>query len=289
MTAHLMPQMGAAEEMPEVSVQDRTLLTAVVNLAESVGKPVRPLIVPTNEPYYALARTAKVINAQELIMGESNKFDHTDQLDQMALYWLNVCEAKPQPLTIRVMGKERDVRLDIAGGSHIPRIGTRDLESARTLADLRSSWRGVEKLLLAYDGSALSADFLETVLSFIDPAISITLIDVAENGRSADDALHTLDAAVDRAGALGRKIGSLAASGDAGREIVRAALEGSFDAIFMSLRGEYRRHDTTAVAPTTRYVLEHAPCRVILGFPPKTIVSPESKPASSKIPAPGGP
>ncbi|HEV3120299.1 MAG TPA: hypothetical protein VGY53_00280, partial [Isosphaeraceae bacterium] len=67
-----------------------------------------------------------------------------------------------------------------------------------------------------------------------------------------------------------------------------AALEGSSDAIFMSLRGEYRRHDTTAVAPTTRYVLEHAPCRVILGFPPKTIVSPESKPASSKIPAPGG-
>ena len=56
-------------------------------------------------------------------MGLSNKFDPDDQLDQVALYWLNVCEAKPEPLTIRVLGKDRDVRLDIAGGSQIPKAG----------------------------------------------------------------------------------------------------------------------------------------------------------------------
>ena len=39
----------------------------------------------------------------------------------------------------------------------------------------------------------------------------------------------------------------------------------------MSLRGDYRRGDTTAFASNTRYVLEHAPCRVILGFAPKSI------------------
>ena len=39
----------------------------------------------------------------------------------------------------------------------------------------------------------------------------------------------------------------------------------------MSLRGEYRRRDTAALAANTRYVLEHAPCRVILGFAPKSI------------------
>ena len=57
----------------------------------------------------------------------------------------------------------------------------------------------------------------------------------------------------------------------AGPEIVRAAVEGKFDAIFMSLRGVYRRGDTTAFASNTRYVLENAPCRVILGFAPKSI------------------
>ena len=41
----------------------------------------------------------------------------------------------------------------------------------------------------------------------------------------------------------------------------------------MSLRGVYRRGDTTAFASNTRYVLENAPCRVILGFAPKSIPS----------------
>ena len=56
-----------------------------------------------------------------------------------------------------------------------------------------------------------------------------------------------------------------------GPEIVQTAVDGKFDAIFMSLRGVYRRGDTTAFASNTRYVLEHAPCRVILGFAPKSI------------------
>ena len=112
--------------------------------------------------------------------GASNKFDPDEQLDQVALYWINVCEAEPGPLTIRVLGKDRDVRLDIAGGSRIPKYAGRDAETAQILAELRASWHGVEKLLLAYDGSPLSVDFLDTVLSFLDPAIAVTLIDIAE-------------------------------------------------------------------------------------------------------------
>ena len=49
----------------------------------------------------------------------------------VALYWLNVCGAKPEPLSIRVLGKDRDVRLDIAGGSQIPKPGAAAAESAQ--------------------------------------------------------------------------------------------------------------------------------------------------------------
>src|SRR5262249_4290379 len=163
-----------------ITDDDRHLLTAVVSLAEHAGKPVKPLVIPTNEPFYALAQTAKTIGAQELIMGQSNKFRPEDQLDAVALYWLNVCGAKAEPLSIGVLGKDRDVRLDTAGGSQIPKPGAAAAETARQLVDLRKSWHGVERLLLAYDGSPLSADFLDTVMSFIDPAIEVTLIDVAE-------------------------------------------------------------------------------------------------------------
>jgi amino acid transporter/nucleotide-binding universal stress UspA family protein len=275
MTATVLP-IGSADLDPTITVRDRQLLTAVVNLAEHAGKPVKPVIVPTNEPFFAMARTAKTIGAQELIMGQSNKFRPEDQLDQVALYWFNVCGATPEPLTIRVLAKERDIRLDIGGGSQIPKIGVMPAETARILSELRKSWHGVERLLLAYDGSPLSIDFLDTVMSFLDPAISVTLMDVAENGSkdnhdSLEEAEAVAERAAERARALGRKVEWRVARGEAGPEIVRAAIDGKFDAIFMSLRGVYRRGDTTAFASNTRYVLEHAPCRVILGFAPKSI------------------
>ncbi len=275
MTANVLPQ-RSADLQPSVTEEDRHLLTAVVNLAEHAGKPVKPLIVPTNEPFFALARTAHAIGAQELIMGASNKFDADAQLDAVALYWLNVCKTQPEPLTIRVLGKDRDLRLDIAGGSQIPLLGARDAEAVRVLEELRSSWRGVKRLLLAYDGSPLSADFLDTVMSFLDPAISVTLLDVAEVGFDSgvdplDEVQQIVKGGVERARELGRVIEFTVARGEPGPEIVRAAVEGKFDAIFMSLRGEYRRRDTAAFAANTRYVLENAPCRVILGFAPKSI------------------
>ena len=130
MTASVVP-LGSGDFEPTITVNDRQLLTAVVNLAEHAGKPVKPVIVPTNEPFFAMARTAKTIGAQELIMGQSNKFRPEDQLDQVALYWFNVCGAKPEPLSIRVLGKDRDVRLDIAGGSQIPKIGMMPAETAQ--------------------------------------------------------------------------------------------------------------------------------------------------------------
>ena len=280
MTATLLPPASADYE-PTISDDDLHLLTAVVTLAEHIGKPVRPLIVPTNEPFFALAQTAKKIGAQELIMGPSNKFRPEDQLDAVALYWLNVCGASPDPLSIRVLGKDRDVRLDIAGGSQIPKPGAAAAGSARLLADLRKSWHGVEKLLLAYDGSPLSADFLDTVMSFLDPAIAVTLIDVAEEAPDAEgsadpdaEAGDVILRGVERARELGRTVTYKVIHGQPGQEIVREAIDGKFDAIFMSLRGVYRRGDTSAFASNTRYVLENAPCRVILGFAPKSIPTP---------------
>ena len=277
MTCTLLPP-HSGDYQPGMTTAERELISAVVNLAEHAGKPVKPLILPTNEPLYALARTAKELHVGELIMGVSNKYSSDDQLDQLCLYWLNLNNGQAAPLSIRVLGHDRDVRLDLGGGGRIPRPGERSTESARTLAELRASWHGVERILLAYDGSALCSDFLDTVLSFLDTHVSVTLIDVAEpesmfgrNEPPGPDASQTVHQGVARAEELGRKVAGRTARGHAGEEIVRAAIDAKVDAIFMSLRGEYRRGDTSALASNTRYVLENAPCRVILGFAPKTI------------------
>ena len=293
MTASVLPP-GSGDLKPMITEHDRQLLTAVVNLAEHAGKPVKPVIVPTNEPFFAMTLTAKTIGAQELIMGPSNKYRPEDQLDLVALYWMKVCDAKPEPLSIRVLGKDRDVRLDIAGGSQIPKAGAAAAETAHLLAELRKSWHGVERLLLAYDGSPLSADFLDTVVSFLDPAV----VDHAARRRRgrlrprtgldpAEEAKLIVQRGAERARALGRHVEWRVARGEPGPEIVRTAVEGKFDAIFMSLRGVYRRGDTTAFASNTRYVLEHAPCRVILGFAPKSI--PARQPLPSRRPPESAP
>ena len=252
----------------------------MVNLAEHAGKPVKPLIMPTNEPFYALAQTAKTIGAQELIMGPSNKYRPEDQLDLVALYWLNVCGAKPEPLSIRVLGKDRDARLDIAGGSQIPKAGA---GAAEVGPDPRRASQGLARRRTAAAG--LRRQPLERRLprhrhelprpGHRGDADRRGRGECVERGSTArEEAKTVVERGVERARELGRNVEYRVAHGEAGPEIVRAAVEGKFDAIFMSLRGVYRRGDTTAFASNTRYVLENAPCRVILGFAPKSIPAP---------------
>ena len=85
------------------------LLTAVVSLAEHAGKPVKPVIVPTNEPFYARSRHGDANRRPGADRwGNRTSTAPRDQLDIVVLYWLNVCGAKPEPLSIRVLGKDRD-------------------------------------------------------------------------------------------------------------------------------------------------------------------------------------
>ena len=92
MTAKL-DQSGMLERPDrDLDTYDQDLMTAVVKRAEKSGKEVIPLIVPTNNPLYALVRTAKELDVQELIVGVSNKNTADEQLDQLAFYWFNLCE-----------------------------------------------------------------------------------------------------------------------------------------------------------------------------------------------------
>ena len=91
----------------------------------------------------------------------------------------------------------------------------RSLPGIDALAELRESWHGVGKLLLAYDGSSLSADFLDTVLSFIDPAVAVTLIDVDESKGGQSDLEEVLRRVkglrrrlLEQAGGQGRRVGA---------------------------------------------------------------------------------
>src|SRR5262249_35467184 len=114
MTAKVMPQ-GDNQVVPDVDVYDQQLLTAVGDRAERAGKQVRPLIVPTNNPLHAVLKTAQELQVQELVMGASNKYTADEQMEQIAFYWINLHQGQPAPLTIRIIGRDRDVYLDLGG------------------------------------------------------------------------------------------------------------------------------------------------------------------------------
>jgi len=113
----------AVAPTPGLSQADRELLTAVVSLGETVGKSVRPLIVQTNDPYATVARIARTIGAQEVFLGPSHRFRTEAEIDRVARPWTRKPSGTPAPLTIRVVGENRDTRRDIAGGSRIPQAG----------------------------------------------------------------------------------------------------------------------------------------------------------------------
>src|SRR6185295_20423728 len=104
MTAKMEPPGGSTQSNEiDLDMYDRQLMTAVVDRAERLGKRVLPLIVPTNNPLNAVLTTAKDIGAQEVMLGASNKFTAEQQLDQIALYWINLNSGQPRGLTLHIV------------------------------------------------------------------------------------------------------------------------------------------------------------------------------------------
>ncbi|HMF18979.1 MAG TPA: APC family permease, partial [Gemmataceae bacterium] len=205
---------------------DQQLMTAVVERGEKAGKPIHPLIVPTNNPVHAILNTAKALHAQEVIVGASNKFTAEEQLDQIAFYWINLHEGMTPPLTVRVLSRSRDVYLDLEGGNRIPKIS--ELK-ARSVAELRAAGVGVERVLMVHDGTPSSSDVFQAVMTMLDPQVTLDLAAPAAHKKAAEaslaanveDSMHLPPLAHDqeRARKLGREMDVHALTTDWGLEI----------------------------------------------------------------------
>ena len=97
-----------------INDNDREVLTRVVNLAEEAGKQVYPLVIPTNNPLYAIATAARDLKAKEVVMGSSEKSSSDVQLEQFAIAWGMASSDVPgHPLTIRIVGEQGEVKFDL--------------------------------------------------------------------------------------------------------------------------------------------------------------------------------
>src|SRR5579884_366917 len=124
--AKLSPPLGDGVPPPALNAHDRQLLTAVVERAERAGKEVRPVLVPTNHPLRAILTAAKALRAEEVFLGAWRNLYVADvmlgtsawhsrrgQLRRIGELWCRLHAGRPAPLIVRIVGPDREVRLDL--------------------------------------------------------------------------------------------------------------------------------------------------------------------------------
>jgi amino acid transporter len=265
MTAKYVPPGGTALAQTGLDAYDQKLMTAVVELAERVGKQVKPLILQTNNPLHTVLKTAKDLQAHELVLGASNKYTADEQMEQLAFIWISLHDGQTAPLTVRILSRDRDMYLDLAGGNRIPKISERQ---ARSVAELRAAGIGVDRVLLTHDDSPTSSDLFQAVLTMLDPQVHLGLVSLASAGGKGTNGHLLLDQDRIRAEKLSRAVTVYEVQGDPGPGIVRLAHENRFDLIILCLPHEQAGGTPALHDPRVQYLLGHAHCRVFLAASP---------------------
>jgi amino acid transporter len=266
MTAKMEAPGESGQSSPSLDSYDQHLMTAVVERAEHAGKHVTPLIVPTNNPLFAVLNTAKDLQVHELIMGASNKYTADEQLEQIAFYWISLHDGQTAPLTVRILTRDRDMYLDLGGGNRIPKISER---RARNVAELRAAGVGVDKVLMAHDGSPGCSDLFQAVVTMLDPQVTLGVVPVVPVGQEPLNGHSLVKQDEERARQLGRELQMIEVKGDIGAEIVRQAQEKQFDLIILPLPAEKSGGQAASLDEHSTHILRHAHCRVFLAAAPE--------------------
>lgn len=241
----------------ELDPYDQELMTAVVQKAEQVGKPVKPLIIPTNKPLYAIMKTAADLGIQELVVGGSNVYTADEQMEQMSFYWITIHQGQTVPLTVKILTRDREIQFDLGAGYRIPKPGE---NQARSVADLRAAGVGVSRVLVVLDDSSEGLDAFQSILTMIDPLVPMTVATVGDLGFIAK-MKHQADQ-------VDRPITFFALDANPAATLLSRATADQADLMIITL-GEVHPQDTKLSLPSwVADVVRKAPCRVALTTAP---------------------
>jgi hypothetical protein len=95
---------------PNFTPDEQAIFTAVVDLAERHGKTVVPLVLTSNDPFFAIARTAQELGAREVVFGKSGTLASDDQAEAFALRWGAVEPNPDRDMTVRIVTEHEDLR-----------------------------------------------------------------------------------------------------------------------------------------------------------------------------------
>src|SRR5262249_6840663 len=113
LTVRLERAVGTDHRVPNFSPDEQELFTAVVNRAEHHGRTVVPPVVASHARFFATARTAQTLQASEVALGRSAKFEPDFQAESFALRWGAVEPDASRDLRVRVVEEGRELSFDV--------------------------------------------------------------------------------------------------------------------------------------------------------------------------------
>jgi amino acid transporter len=97
----------------ELQEDEISLFSEVVNTAEKIGKPVIPIVVPTNNAFFSIMNVAHSLSVREVIIGLSAKFRPDIQLQQLALMWGTVHSDENTHIRIRIITENKEHSIEL--------------------------------------------------------------------------------------------------------------------------------------------------------------------------------
>ncbi len=98
------------QDMRSAAVDEHELFTQVIFLAEKYGLPITPVMVQSNDAFYAIAQVAAVADAKEIIMGVSGLHGAQTQMERIVMAWGAVKERElNHPVKVRIIWEGREI------------------------------------------------------------------------------------------------------------------------------------------------------------------------------------
>ena len=97
----------------ELKSDELHLFSEVVNLAEKIGKPVIPVVVPTNNAFFSIMNVAHSLGVREVIIGLSAKYKPDIQLQQLALLWGTVHSDENTHIRVRIITENKEHTIEL--------------------------------------------------------------------------------------------------------------------------------------------------------------------------------
>lgn len=99
-------------QISSLGPEENLLFSRVITMAEKHGKSVVPMLIVSNDPFYAISHTAQELKASEVVIGVSGRVSMEIMLERLAMTMGAVQTAAGAPVKFRIVGEGKEMTVE---------------------------------------------------------------------------------------------------------------------------------------------------------------------------------